>query len=129
MPGTPRQTGALAAIKGDLKQYPARYAQRFAKSDIPLGKPPDYLSATERAAWFEIASYAIEGTIRAPQRITMEMTCILISEMRSSPSTFPINKFSVLRMLLSDLCLTTSAQQKLRVEKLPDDSPYAAYID
>jgi hypothetical protein len=126
--GRPKQPREIAALKGELKRHPGRYKDRFAKSKQPLGKAPAHLSEVEQAIWFEIESYAIEGTIRAPQRPVMELTCILMAEMRELKREFPVAKFNALRSCLAELCLTTAQQQKLKVEEAPEDGPYAAYV-
>jgi hypothetical protein len=127
--GRPRQPREIAELKGAAKHNPKRYRDRYAKSKQPLGKPPKHLSEAGQGIWFEIESYAIEGTIRAPQRLIMEATCELVAEFRDNPREFPVAKHNTLRSNLAELCLTTNSQQKLKVEEAPEDGPYSAYLD
>jgi hypothetical protein len=127
--GAPRQPRFIAELKGATRHDPARFRDRYAQSPLPVGKAPDYLSKEERAVWSEVVAVAIDGTIRAPQRFSLEVCSVLIAEFRSSPREFPATKYNILRGCLSDLCLTTVAQQKLKVELADTPDAYSAYVD
>lgn len=123
----PQARGA-AELKGDVRHNPQRYQNDPPKSELPIGEPPDGMSPAAKKVWAEIVSLSIKGVLQGPHRLLLEIASNLMSEYRVSPADFTAAKLTHLRGALAQLCLTPGEQQKLGLNKKPDDDPFAAFF-
>lgn len=119
---------ALAELRGTVKANPRRYKKVPPEVQQPLGDAPEHLSATAKAVWFEISTYAPVNVLRGADRIMLEMIANLLAEYRASPEKFAVGKYPSLIGLLGRLGMSPADRQKLGVEKSEEqDNPFEAF--
>lgn len=97
-----RRPRALAELTGAVRRNPQRYRPEVATQ--PLGDPPAHLAAGELAAWHELVAADRAGCIRAPDRVLLEITAVLLARYRTTDD-FPVTLLRVLRQCLARLGL------------------------
>ena len=95
----PRLPTELLELRGTFRKNPNRRRSVGAKSDRPIGEPPDCLNEVEAAAWREMVETSVPGLLTSADRVILEMTCRLLGRFRGGQI-----KGSEMRTLLS--CLT-----------------------
>jgi hypothetical protein len=126
MPGRPQAALEVAELKGRMKHARGTYKKRRAKSRQPLGTAPNYLTEEEQKVWFEIESYAIQGTLRAPHRPILEITARLMAEFRRKFPDMATPRIGQLISCLGRLGLSPVDQQRLGLEKPEEEeNPWA----
>ena len=126
----PRQrlTTEMAALKGADRKDPGRFVARkkSPKNPLPLGAAPKHLTPEAAAAWFELSSYAIPGTITASDRVMLESASNLLAEYRLNPVEFSAARLGRLFQALSSFGMTPIDRQKLGpVGKDPEANPFS----
>ena len=120
----PRQrlTTELATLKGADRKDPGRFKDRKAapKSDVPVGEAPEHLTAKEKACWFELATYAIPGTVTGADRVMLESLSVLLAEFRANRAEFTAAKYGMLFRGLSSFGMTPVDRTRLGAVK-PND--------
>lgn len=119
-----RQPRELAALKGADKRNPQRYKKQTPEAEFPLGDVPARLGAEEKAAWFELETFALKGVLTGADRLVLELTARLVAQMRSESREFPAAKMGHLIGCLARLGLTPADRQKLGTEKPSEGNPF-----
>ena len=120
------QPRELAVLKGADKKNPQRYRTAPPKSGLPLGSAPDHLTEAQRACWFELESYAIEGVLTGADRAVMELAAKLLDESRTNWSDFSAARIGHLIGVLARLGLSPADRQKVGAPGQPDTNPFDA---
>ena len=120
------QPRELAALKGADRKDPQRYRKTPPKSSFDLGNAPDELSETQKAAWFELQSYAPDGVLTGGDRHMMELASKLLAESRENWLDFSAARMGHLIGILARLGLSPADRQKLGTEAKPDGNPFDA---
>lgn len=122
------QARELAELKGATRKNPQRYRKQPAKSELPLGEPPEYFKGEELRAWMELEAYAAAGVLTAGERPVLELTCRLMAEMRTDYKTMPSSRITALISCLARLGLTPADRQKVGIDNgKPEEDEFASF--
>lgn len=98
---------------GANKANPARYKGEEPRSDVPIGEPPAYLNKWAKQAWKEIVDRSVPGVLTETDEHVVEMTALLIGEMRMDWTEFSAAKMNNLRQNLASLGMTPADRRRL----------------
>jgi hypothetical protein len=110
-----KQPLEIAILKGSVRRNPQRYKGKSASSGLPLGEPPDHLSAQTREAWKDLEQSSLPGVLQGSDRFIMEVTAGLLAEFRNKPYDFTAGKYRSLLSCLGRIGLTPLERQKVGV--------------
>jgi phage terminase small subunit len=114
---TPRKTIAELVLSGTYQQNKKRYESRLAPQatvQLPVGRAPSHLLATERAIWAEVVKSAPEGLLGRPDRLIVEVACKFIARMRSSD--LKVSELNALVNVLAKLGMDPHSRKKMHYE-------------
>lgn len=121
------QPREVAELKGADKKNPQRYRGEVAKTELPLGNAPEYMSEDAKAVWFELETYALPGVLTGSDRLLMEVVSTLVAEFRRDPDGFQSSKHSVLKGHMATLGLSPSARQQFVKPEGSKGNPFDAF--
>lgn len=109
----PRKPTNLHALNGTLAHDAARFADRAGEphDDRPLGPPPEFMRADQRAAWMEIERLA--PWLAHADRLAVEIAATLVARFRIDPGSMPPALYTRLETMLGRLGLTPSDRSKV----------------
>ena len=124
--GRHRTPSNLLELRGAYIAHPERKRARAAEPVVsePLGDPPRHLSRLERAAWREIVRITPFGILAVSDRVAVEITAVLLAEMRSNPCGFSAAKLSRLESFLARFGMTPSDRSRIHVPAPQKDNPF-----
>lgn len=116
---------AILEARGGYKGHADRKAKRANEPKIttPLGDPPAFMDATQRAEWSSLAG-SMSGVLTVADRIAVERVVLLTIESRLPG--FSAAKDAELRKWLVELGATPSGRSRISV---PGDKPKRSRLD
>lgn len=115
-----KQPREAAELKGADKRNPQRYRTDPAKSSLPLGQIPEWLSEQAQAVWFELETYAAKGVLTGADRMALATLSELVAEFREAPRKMPAARIGHMVGLLGRLGMSPADRQRIGVEKPKD---------
>lgn len=120
MAGRPRKPSKVLEMQGAFDKNPQRRRTAEPKPRGDLGKAPGHLPPNVAAVWDEIASISPPGVFGDSDRLSVEVACNLIAEMREDPRDFSASRLAQLRGLLGQFGMTPADRSKVIIDN-PDD--------
>ena len=117
----------MHALSGAMEKNPSRFRDRAAEptDDRPLGPPPEFLEASQRAAWLEIERLA--PWLCHADRLAVEIASVLIAKFRLAGDMTPPAIFSRLEAALGQLGLTPASRSKVTMRQSGKDNPFSRH--
>lgn len=115
-----KQPREVAEVKGATRHDPQRYKVDPAKSSLPLGQIPEWLSESAKSVWFELETYAAAGVLTGADRIVLATLSELIAEFKEGPRKMPAARIGHMVGLLGRLGMSPADRQRIGVEKKKD---------
>lgn len=126
MAGRPPKPTALKEVQGAYKKNPQRKNKKEPIPNGGIGPALTTLNAGERMIWDEIVEVACIGVLTNADRISLELLCKLIWEMRTNFEEMNASKLSRLTFLLSQFGMTPADRSKISV---PQAAPKNSFSD
>ena len=108
--GRPKLPSKKKIIQGTFR--PCRENPDEPVPENPLGDAPDCLNAKQKKTWIELSGIALPGVLGDSDRIIVEITARLLTELRSTEG-LSVGKMSHLINCLARLGLTPSDRSKI----------------
>ena len=122
------QPREVAELKGAMKVHPERYRNEVPTSNMPLGLAPEYMSEDAKRMWFEIEGMAVDGVLKAPHRLIVEIAANGFAAYRKDPDNYPANKMGHLISCCARLGFSPADQQHLKGGSGSDENPFDRYV-
>lgn len=120
----PRTPTKVLDARGSFKKHPERKRDGEPEVREPIGSVPEYFDEMQKAAWNQITSQAPMGVLTKADTGAVEMTSILMAEMRSDWDNFSVGKIGRLQALLGQFGMTPSERARLNIAKPKDVNPF-----
>ena len=113
----PKKPMALRELHGTADRNKHRDNDSPPQATRGIGPPNKVLTENQRAIWDEVVGISYAGVMAEGDRISLEMMCRLIEEMRLDFSEMTASKLSQLNSMLSKFGMTPSDRGKIVVPK------------
>ena len=120
---------AQKELEGSFKAHPERRNKNEPVATGFIGDPPDSLHDGERVIWYELIDLACKGVMTNADRVSLEMLCKLVYEMRTAFQDMNASKLSRLTFLLSQFGMTPADRSKISIKKDEDKNPFEGMLN
>ena len=115
----PKRTATqLLELRGSFRQNPQRRRPHEPKPSKSFRKSaPKHLTPQQRACWRELVAGVPAGVLGGGDEVLVEVTALLLAELRSDFASMPTTRVTALRINLDKLGLSPSGRASLTVEQ------------
>ena len=116
----------MAVLKGATKTHPGRHKNAMPAPDIPIGKPPAYMSDDAVACWHEIVSKSPKGVLTGCDTFLLEQAANMMAEYRClrthndielyGPDSMDTTRINAMRTTFVALGFSPTARRELGAE-------------
>lgn len=120
----PKKPTELRVLQGTANRNKQRNSPNPPQVTEDIGEPPNHLGEQEKAIWNELKQNLYSGVLASGDRISLEIICRLIAEMRNDFENFQAAKITQLNSFLSKFGMTPSDRAKIVVSKQEEENPF-----
>jgi len=121
----PRTATEILRAKGAFRHDPQRERPAEPKPANELrANPPDYMTASQAAAWRRIVSIAPPGVLMNSDEVMVELAACLLDEFMQAPAEMPTPRIARLERQLGKLGLSPSDRAGLVIQQPDDDDDF-----
>ena len=120
----PRKPTSVLDARGYFKKHPDRKRHGEPIVSEALAPPPERLSPDEVRAYRGIAESAPPGVLTLADSIHVELTALLLAEMRTDFVNMKVGKLGLLNKSLGQMGMTPADRAKLEIPRAPEPNPF-----